>query len=105
MARSVGGNFFGGYHDAAGIVMAVACEEVHPVMQPPHHASDFGELFAKIGELFAEVHHLIFKALDASSESAQFTYDPTHGERLADLKAYQGDQHQGDEGQKAVEDV
>ena len=98
MGRSVCGYFFGGYHDAAGVIMAVAREEVHSLVHGHNQP-------ANLGELFADVPHLLFEAFDASSESAQFTYDPTHGERLADLKSYQGDQQQGDKCEKAVEDV
>ena len=105
MGHSVCGYFFGGYHDATGVIMSVAREEVHPIMQPPHHSSDFGNLFAKIGELFAEVHHLLLKALDASSEAIELTFHSPDRMRLPNQRDNYGHLQQPDEGQKAVEDV
>ena len=112
MARSVGSNFFGGYHDAAGVIMAVAREEVHPIMQPPHHSSDFGKLFAKIGELFAEVgklfaevHHLLLEPFNPGCETIKLAFHSPDRVRLPYQRDNYGHLQQPDEGQKAVEDV
>ena len=76
--RSVGGDFLGGYNDAAGFVMTVARQPVHPIMQRVHQSSDFGELlteiselFAEIGELFTEVHHLLLEPFNPCGEAIE----------------------------------
>ncbi len=105
IGHSVGGYFFGGYHDAAGVIMAVAREEVHPIMQRPHHSSDFGKLFAKIGKLFAEVHHLLLEPFNPGCETIKLAFHSPNRMRLPNQRDNDGHLQQPDEGQKAVEDV
>ena len=42
MAQSVGGDFFGCYDNAAGVVMAVAHEEIHSLVHGQHQAPNLG---------------------------------------------------------------
>ena len=112
MAHSVCGYFFGGYHNAAGVIMAVAREEVHPIMQRPHHSSDFGnlfakigELFAKIGKLFAEVHHLLLEPFNPGCETIKLAFNSPDRVRLPYQRDNDGHLQQPDESEKTVEDV
>ena len=110
--RSVGGDFLGGYNDAAGFVMTVARQLVHPIMQSAHQSSDFGELlteiselFAEIGELFTEVHHLLLESFNPGDEATELALYSAKNKSLPYLKTDQSRQQQADESEKAVENV
>ena len=64
VAGSVGDDFFGGYHDSAGVVMVVASEEVHAIVHCNHQPTD-------LGELLPDGSHLLFQALNPGDHTFQ----------------------------------
>ena len=69
-ARSICGDFFGSNHDAAGVIMAVAHQQIHALVHGNHQTANFGQLFA-------DGAHLLFEALDPR-DAMLFNYANGH---------------------------
>ena len=95
---SICGDFFGSDHDAAGVIMPVAHQQVHALVHGNHQT-------ANLGQLFADGSDLVPKTLDPSSESTKLAFDAADKEPLPIKGAKDGDQQEADKSQKAVEDV